>query len=47
MLKERPTPEQTRIHSTAYFALRRRIAELRGTERPRSVVRSKGIAPEI
>jgi hypothetical protein len=32
MLKERPTPEQTRIYSSAYFALRRRIAELRGVD---------------
>ena len=30
MLKERPTPERTRIYSTAFFALRRRLAELRG-----------------
>jgi hypothetical protein len=30
MLKERPTPEATRIYSTAYSALRRRIADLRG-----------------
>jgi hypothetical protein len=30
MLEERPTPEATRIYSTAYFALRRRVAELRG-----------------
>jgi hypothetical protein len=29
-LKERPTPGATRIYSTAYFALRRRVAELRG-----------------
>ena len=29
-LKERPTPERTRIYSTAFFALRRRLAELRG-----------------
>lgn len=29
-LKERPTPERTRIYSTAFFAIRRRLAERRG-----------------